>query len=414
VRREFAADWEELGLRPVEGASSSSGQAGELRPGLPVAAVLASGDSTIAATGTVTRVEGDRVWAFGHSFLGEGEIEVPMARAEVIWTLASWASSSKISSVGEVVGAIYQDRLPGISGRLGASAETASLDLRVGEASGATRRSSYRIVRHRRWTPILVESLVASGLFDSPEHEARRSFRARGVLRLEGGGELELDLLLPNPDELVNGPFLLARELGRQLRLATDTPFGTLALDSLDVVVEPLPGRGVAQVEDIGLRDTRVLPGQSLEIQVFLRDAEGRRSTVPLALELPEGLRPGALELHVGSELALEQAFGEPWEARRRSVRDRDSWLGLLAEQPRGHVLVARLARASEGVVLGGELYPSLPGSVARTMRSRTGGLRAFRLRRAVVAEERIEKDLVLLGSRKANLRVEEPTGSTP
>jgi len=258
-----------------------------------------------------------------------------------------------------------------------------------------------------------VESLVATGIFDSPEHEARRSFRGRGRMRLEGGTELELDLLVSNPEERLGGPFLFARELGRQVRMATDTPYGTIALDSLVLEVEPLSGRGVAEVEDIGVADTRVLPGQTLHLQVFLRDAEGRRSMVPLELDLPEGLRPGALELHVGSELVLEQIFGQPWEARRRSARDLDSWHEVLAEQPRGHVLAARLARSAEGVVMGGELYPSLPDSVARTLRSRTGGLRAFRLRRAVVAEQTGERELVLLGSRKVTLRVAEAEGET-
>ena len=68
-----------------------------------------------------------------------------MARAEVVWTLASWASSSKISSVGEVVGAVYQDRLPAIQGRLGARAETASLGLRVDWDPQAPHRSSRRL-----------------------------------------------------------------------------------------------------------------------------------------------------------------------------------------------------------------------------------------------------------------------------
>lgn len=414
VREEFADEWEALGLQPVEGAAGAGGEHAanaELRPGSPVAAVLASGDATIAATGTVTRVEGDRVWAFGHPFLGEGEIEVPMARAEVVWTLASWASSSKISSVGEVVGAVYQDRLPAIRGKLGARAATASLALRIDWDPSAPHRSDYEIIRHRQWTPVLVESLVASAIFDSPELETRYSYRARAALRLEGGAAFDLDLVVANPAERINGPFLLARELGRQVRLATDTPFGTAALDSLEVEVEPLSGRGVALVEDVAVADTLVHPGDRLAVQIFLRDGEGRRRALPLTVEVPADIRPGTLELHVGSELALEPVFGQPWEARRRSASNLAAWHALLGEQPRGHVLSARLARPAEGVVLGGELYPSLPATVARTLRSRTGGPRGFRLRRAIVAEAATRTDLVLEGSRKVTLQVAEAEG---
>ena len=101
------------------------------------------------------------------------------------------------------------------------------------------------------------------------------------------------------------------------------------------------------------------------------------------------------------------------WEARRRSAPDLAAWHALLGEQPRGHVLSARLARTAEGVVLGGELYPSLPATVARTLRSRTGGPRGFRLRRAVLAEAEASTDLLLQGSRKVTLQVAEVEGSS-
>jgi len=44
-----------------------------------VAGVLVTGDATVAVGGTVTEVRGDRVWAFGHPFLGGGALEMPLA-----------------------------------------------------------------------------------------------------------------------------------------------------------------------------------------------------------------------------------------------------------------------------------------------------------------------------------------------
>jgi hypothetical protein len=43
-------------------------------PGDAIGAVLLNGDFTVAATGTVTHVDGDRVYAFGHPFLDIGEV----------------------------------------------------------------------------------------------------------------------------------------------------------------------------------------------------------------------------------------------------------------------------------------------------------------------------------------------------
>ena len=45
---------------------------------------LMSGDMAVGADGTVTYVDGNRVYAFGHRFLDAGQTDLPFARAEVM------------------------------------------------------------------------------------------------------------------------------------------------------------------------------------------------------------------------------------------------------------------------------------------------------------------------------------------
>jgi hypothetical protein len=60
-----------------------------LQPGSAVGTVLMSGDMSLAATGTVTWVEGDSLLAFGHPFLSMGPVSMPMTEAEVLTVLPS-------------------------------------------------------------------------------------------------------------------------------------------------------------------------------------------------------------------------------------------------------------------------------------------------------------------------------------
>jgi hypothetical protein len=406
ARRHYGPLWRDEGLEPMEGASTAGQVGGVLVPGAPVAAVLASGDATLAATGTVTRVEGDRVWAFGHPFLGEGEANLPMARAEIVWTLATWIGSNKMSSIGEVVGVIRQDRLGGVQGVIGARAVTMSLEVLVKREGWPDRASRYELLRHRRWTPLLVETLVGTTLYDAQDLEARESYRATGRLELENGSGFDLDLLVPNPDERINGPFLLAREVSRRVRLATDTPFGALPAESMTLVVEPLAGTATERVEDLALGEMRVRPGQTLAVLVYLRDADGHRRAVSLELTVPPETRPGTVELHAGSEADLDAVFGSPSEAGRRTAQDLESWLQEVRDHPRDHGLVLRLARRAEGAVLGGRRYPSLPETVARTLRSRPGGARGYRLKRTTLAEVRRDTATSLEGTHMVTLDV--------
>ena len=39
---------------------------------------------SVGADGTVTMIDGDRIYAFGHRFLAGGPTEMPFARAEVL------------------------------------------------------------------------------------------------------------------------------------------------------------------------------------------------------------------------------------------------------------------------------------------------------------------------------------------
>ena len=55
----------------------------------------------MGATGTITHIDGDRVYAFGHPFFNLGPAEFPMTRAYVYTMLPSLMSSFKISSMGE-------------------------------------------------------------------------------------------------------------------------------------------------------------------------------------------------------------------------------------------------------------------------------------------------------------------------
>ena len=73
---------------------------GPLKPGDAVGVMLVGGDLQLGATGTVTHIDGDHVYAFGHPMYNLGPTEFPMTRAYVYTVLPSLFSSMKLSSVG--------------------------------------------------------------------------------------------------------------------------------------------------------------------------------------------------------------------------------------------------------------------------------------------------------------------------
>jgi len=103
----ISSPFSQAGFSPVlTGASGAQIPAitGPLREGDAIGVALISGDLEMGATGTVTHIDGDRVYAFGHPFYNLGPTEFPMTRAYVHTILPSLMTSFKISSLGETIG----------------------------------------------------------------------------------------------------------------------------------------------------------------------------------------------------------------------------------------------------------------------------------------------------------------------
>ena len=73
---------------------------GPLKPGDAVGVMLVNGDLQMGGTGTVTHIDEDRVYAFGHPLYNLGPTEFPMTRAYVYTVLPSLFSSFKLSTTG--------------------------------------------------------------------------------------------------------------------------------------------------------------------------------------------------------------------------------------------------------------------------------------------------------------------------
>ena len=106
-----------------------------LQPGDAVGAALMRGDLTMAGTGTVTLVDDGRVYAFGHPFYNLGPAQFPMTRARVTTLLPSRAQSTRLASVGEILGTIDQDRATG-------TVQVRRRSRRAGRSPAACTRSS--------------------------------------------------------------------------------------------------------------------------------------------------------------------------------------------------------------------------------------------------------------------------------
>ncbi len=141
-RAEIAAAMEPYGFDPhtVSGGLVAGAPGGwanldaPLVPGSALVVDLIRGDLNVAAVGTCTWIEGDKILAFGHPFIGMGETLFPMSVGYVYTVVPSVEISFKLGASIRDVGALIQDRDAGIIGVRGKTAPMVPFDVDISNA----------------------------------------------------------------------------------------------------------------------------------------------------------------------------------------------------------------------------------------------------------------------------------------
>ncbi|HVS40486.1 MAG TPA: SpoIVB peptidase S55 domain-containing protein, partial [Gemmataceae bacterium] len=111
------------GLVPVQGGAASAKVAEEakdavLEPGGPLALAMITGDFDLSGIGTVTCIDGDRVYGWGHPFMGLGACEFPLMTGYIHTIYPRQTVSFKMGSPLKTVGVVNADVSTCIAGWL--------------------------------------------------------------------------------------------------------------------------------------------------------------------------------------------------------------------------------------------------------------------------------------------------------
>ncbi len=92
---------------------------------------MVTGDFDLSGIGTVTHVEGDRVYGFGHPMFSLGACELPLMTGYIHTVYPRASVSMKMGSPLKVVGIMDTDVSTGIAGRIGPKPDMLPVSVRV-------------------------------------------------------------------------------------------------------------------------------------------------------------------------------------------------------------------------------------------------------------------------------------------
>ncbi len=336
-----------------------------LAPGAAIAVDLMRGDMNLAAIGTLTHRDGDRIVAFGHPFFQIGDVAYPLALADVTTIVANDQSSFKLGTPGAQVGAITQDRRAAVAGSIGPIPRMLPMTVLVrdGRRPAADAPAAYRfdLLRHRLLVAQLASIGVVGALADASGGLPEATWRYRATVRFPGRAPLVLE-------DTAGGPINAASTaLAAPLRLLLDNPFAPLTADSVGLDLTVWPGMAQGHVEALRLASTIVRPGQGVTVVATVRDRRGGEREIAFTLPVPNDQPDGRLVVAVGGGGELDRQEAARMPARHRAAT-LDALIARLADRRRDDHLYATLYGPGLEPVVDGVPYPDLPDFAQRML----------------------------------------------
>jgi hypothetical protein len=367
---------------------------GPLRPGDPVGVSLLSGDADFGATGTVTHIDGDRVYAFGHPFFNFGPTTFAMTRAYVYTSLPSLMSSFKIATLGDVIGTVQQDRATAVAGTLGKGPAMIPVNITL-ESDRAPKRSfRYNIVNDQMFTPLLTYVALFNTLGNYERQVGAASFTVKGKARFEQHTDLDYDDIFTGENPITGASAYVAGPL--TLLLSNDIE--PVDVKSVDLSIVTTEDSRTSSIERVWLDEVRPRAGRTVPLKVLTRSYRGAEKISTIPIEIPSNAS-GQLTVMVTDGRQLNQI--EQRELRRTlQPQSVAQIIRVLNETRRNSRLYVRLLTGTPGAVVNGEALTSLPPSVLAVLEGDRSGGDFTPIRSATLGEWELPMDSAVSGTR--------------
>ncbi len=257
-------------------------------PGQAIGVLLAWGDVTMGATGTITSVSRDgRFVGFAHPFLNRGNVAYPLTTTWVHSVVPSIQAPFKVGTPLQIIGSVTQDRPQAIGGRIGVFLP--SVDVSVSFSDMDTGSKSIRKF-HVVYDPFMISEILpemVAGIIDETWGRNGEG-TARVNVKVEGGGLHKgwkrSNYFFSDKDTVKE----CIKEISEITRIVSLNPFQEIVPLGIHVDVELTYLPKILFIEDLNVEKKEVKPGDEVSVEVKLRPYRKSQVLKKYTLNVPE------------------------------------------------------------------------------------------------------------------------------
>lgn len=385
--------WKKLGGAPIQGGMPAFDTAFVPKPGAAIGVELVKGDLSIAAMGTLTYLDKDKVLAFGHPLFEIGKVEYPLCGGYVHSVLPSQLNSYKFISPLHTIGKVTQDYRGGIMGKIGEYAKMIPLNVSLNKHI-----YHFEVIDCPFLIPDLMAISLANCLYSEEGSPPTLTLQLDTKIGIKGYPEIEYRDLYSGEKAIED----LTSQFFKNLDSLINNPFKKVELHKVDVKIKALHREGRAKIIGLTAKKGKVLLSEPLKLTVSLQLRGGERLTKEVSLNIPtQGLK--------GRELMVVATSGDSaFVFDRKEVFNIEQFLIQFRRRPAKNELVIMVFSQDRELRIEGKNLPSLPPSISALLSHREPSLRFSLSENTLISKKVISTPYTLSGRAVLRIKVEE------
>ena len=289
------------GLEPMAVGLAPEAVAGTaLEPGSSLCAELVRGDLSLGALGTVTWVDGDRIWAFGHPFLRRGAADYFLSNAWVYTTVPSISSSFKLGAPGELLGRIGEDRQAGIAGETGRYPKIIPMLVKVKDLDrGTEQTAALQVVQDEELGALLCETAA----FNVVDRVLDRAGAGTATVKFHVSAVGTPDDQQIERSNMVYHPTNINAAVGEEffeaVNMLLQNRFHPVTIMDTGIEVEITGANKTGNIVSAQVVEKQARPGETVKVEVKFDTWRGGTQTRTATFTIPKDQQPGDVRLVV-------------------------------------------------------------------------------------------------------------------
>ena len=408
----FTSEFRALGFSILQGSGATAGagqsttptQAADtspLVPGSNLVIPLVHGDLDVSAGGTVTYIDGKKLYAFGHQLFNLGFSQLPMFKGKVLTVFPSLQSSFKILETTEPIGTLRQDREMGVYGVLGEAPAMIPMHIHMATSRGIKRVWNFDLAQDRFLTPLLINLTIFETISSTERSMGASTIKLKGKINVAGEKPIVIENSFSSEG---SSPANAAISIAAPVNFLMASGYKNLKFEDIDLDISAVEDNRTVVLDTLRLDKTELKAGEFVNVDFFYRAVNGEMTKDSYPVRIPPEITPGPLSMLVADGNTMMEMDAQE-QGEDFIPRDLAQVIRFINNMHSNDRLYLRMYRRQAGAVVDGEGYPGLPPSILSIFKSdrNTGSMLPLQIL-PLMEYEVPPGDYVVSGSKQLNL----------